>query len=786
MTPEEAAAEMLRREAASPGSFPAAAVAKARGLAGSEPGKETLPEVTIEADKPSKFVEYGSRFAKATEPIGNYLVHSLDTALLGLPKRLLRGTDVGKGLDAVSERNPASGMAGDVAGNLGSVANLAGAGAGSALEGAIPQLGKTIAGRTLSGGVQGAAAGAAAGAGTAAVRGDTAGEVAQEGLSGAAVGSAAGAGAHLVLGEGARALKGLVRSSVPELATAEAGGASTSTATGISPGPEMQGIRAEAKAAGTGDVAYQSSKLTGPLTESANAELKAATEKIHADVERFNASPEGQKRVPVDKILKAYTDEVGRNISAESGAPVAGADLGELRSNIKNLADLQLVTPSQSDAAMARPGAMRLSLDEAARRGFDVEGAARAQLQNPEAARFMDVIVIPRRYNSEETLQAIDNIKQMVDMGKRRGGPQVSDKLLAGAMSQRDSFAGLPELRAGHEELMRSVKDPAEMAGIPLKSEQYQNANDEKTTFNVLSNYGDKTRLPAIDEALRTEAGRADLRNAQPGMAGPANPAEVLPRPSAQGMRDSAASAGEPTPEQAAAIRKFTFSPGEKPTPEEIAHVNAYIAATPPKPNQTVFRGLSLSPDQVKGLLEEPTLSMQDRPTSVSSDPIVARSFSERNKRPGDVGVTLKLNTSSARGISSLAEDRVGVEKELLLPGKTQFQITKRYEDASRPGDYIIEATEFNPADVQTGPTRRSLDMVAALKALKMVEQQSSLGNLLPIGMGPSGNIGPRFRAPMTAVGLRADPILDMLLRPGAAAGTIAARRRGGVDPWDR
>jgi hypothetical protein len=107
---------------------------------------------------------------------------------------------------------------------------------------------------------------------------------------------------------------------MPELGKAEAGGAKLNPLrpSGINAGPEMTAIRGEARAAGAASpVDYQASKLVSPLTESGNAELKTASQQVAQEVERYAASPEGQKLRPMDRLLSSYTKLHQENIASE-------------------------------------------------------------------------------------------------------------------------------------------------------------------------------------------------------------------------------------------------------------------------------------------------------------------------------------------------------------------------------------------------------------------------------------------------------------------------------------
>jgi hypothetical protein len=432
-----------------------------------------------------------------------------NSALLGLPKRLgLTGAQTPE-QEAMMARHPIAAGIGEVGGMLagGNPANLLAGGVGGAVKAAAPRLAESFLGRTALAAGQGVIAGGV-GAGTrTAAEGGSLGDSLSAGGTGAAVGGALGGGVSATLGEAARGVRGLVRSRYPDIGQAEAGGAQMSPLRGAVSGPEMGAIQSEAKAAGSSPVDYQASKLVEPLTATGNAELKAAAQQVAREVEQYTSSPEGQKLRPMDKLLGSYTQLYQNNIASESGAPLAEAEIGGLKKSINNLADVKLVPPSRSDALMSQPGTMRLSMDEATRRGFDVDAAARSQLQNPEMARFMDVVVTPRRYNAQEILQNIKNLEGQVKESPR---DQILRQRLAAAMEQRDAFPGLSELRKGHEELLGGVENELGLAQVPTKG-AFSSPNDEKALFNNVSGYGNAGRYPAVDEALRSQAGKAGV-----------------------------------------------------------------------------------------------------------------------------------------------------------------------------------------------------------------------------------------------------------------------------------
>jgi len=229
-----------------------------------------------------------------------------------------------------------------------------------------------------------------------------------------------------------------------------------------------------------------------------------------------------------------------------------------------------------------------------------------------------------------------------------------------------------------------------------------------------------------------------------------ANPVEVLPKYTKEQLAAHADElVGYPaaTPEQAAALNKWSFGHDEAirgvqrgdpdaaiiqkrleayggpvdklgvPHEQHLAeakeaarHIGEYLAATPPSSKLPfVYRGLVLSREEAKKFLQRGEFDLGNSASSVSADPAVARSFVARNVKPGDVGITLKLEHNGARDISPYAADRVKIEKELLMPGGSKFSAVNRFEDASNPGHYIVVGKQA-PPEGDLGATRPEIE----------------------------------------------------------------------------
>lgn len=174
----------------------------------------------------------------------------------------------------------------------------------------------------------------------------------------------------------------------------------------------------------------------------------------------------------------------------------------------------------------------------------------------------------------------------------------------------------------------------------------------------------------------------------------PVDVTKILPRYSKEQLAQSAGSVPV-APGEADALRRYTFGKRE---PGDRDLVARFLEKAPVSPLPHVYRGLTITADEAADFLRQPTFETDSSPTSVSSDPIVARSFVARNQEPGDVGITLKLEHTSARDIQASAAGRVSVEKELLLPGNRKFEIVSKVKDPTNPDGWIVTAREV-PAD---------------------------------------------------------------------------------------
>lgn len=171
----------------------------------------------------------------------------------------------------------------------------------------------------------------------------------------------------------------------------------------------------------------------------------------------------------------------------------------------------------------------------------------------------------------------------------------------------------------------------------------------------------------------------------------PVDVTKALPRYSKDQLASGSGDVGDASPEQAEAIKRYTFG---KRNPGDTDLIDSYLQAAPVSPLPHVYRGIALPADDAADFLANGTFDTGATPTSVSSDPITARSFAARNQNPGDVAITLKLKHTSARNVQPFADKQVSVEKELMLPSRRKFEIESKVRDPSNPDGWIVTARE--------------------------------------------------------------------------------------------
>lgn len=239
------------------------------------------------------------------------------------------------------------------------------------------------------------------------------------------------------------------------------------------------------------------------------------------------------------------------------------------------------------------------------------------------------------------------------------------------------------------------------------------------------------------------------------------SPLEVLPRPSKEdiALHRRIIASVIVTPEEAKAVHRFSQGYDQSmrkmqrgvPDPEiaaghvrgvahvqeareSLPHLESYMSKVPPATEiPYVYRGIVVPKEQLEEILQSSVVHADPvgkaAVTSVSADPVVARSFVARNLEDGTEGIVFKLRHQSAVGTGQYASERMQVEKELLLRGNTPFRVTGRYRDATNPRQVIIEAEEI-PLGEATTPNTPLPKQVGAVRDrygnVKAVEDYSA------------------------------------------------------------
>lgn len=284
---------------------------------------------------------------------------------------------------------------------------------------------------------------------------------------------------------------------------------------------------------------------------------------------------------------------------------------------------------------------------------------------------------------------------------------------------------------------LQAVARTADDAGIEANVERLLGSVDElesklrETPFGDFQAIADRVKKQIEPFRRRVEKRNLEFIRLQRPVDVPpielVSPVKVMPRPSAQALAAQREMLERVAPQitdaEAEAVRRFTHGYDQSirnlqrgmddadvaamhprgaahaaEARESIEHLESYMHKVPAADNAPAYRGLVMNPDDAQAFLKQSTFfadKSKRAVTSVSADPIVARSFVARNLEPGQVGITLKLKHSSAVPAGNFAAGRMQVEKELLMPGNTEFRVLRRYEDASNPGNFIIEAEQI-------------------------------------------------------------------------------------------
>lgn len=319
------------------------------------------------------------------------------------------------------------------------------------------------------------------------------------------------------------------------------------------------------------------------------------------------------------------------------------------------------------------PGRFNLSQDI-------VEAVKRAGKANPEA--FAELMNSVSATSKEEALRNIDR-------ALLHGNKDVLDHLFASRLLNDESIAAL----------RRPVTEHTVDAGIPAIARL-----DDLPEVNL----DDALPNPPLAQIRAHDAEMAELEKRFP-----------------------------PTPEERDAIRKFSFgydqdmravqrgngdttivnmrradpkraNNSDTELREHVGEARVasdallnYIKKAPPASNAPiVYRGLRLSEEEALAMMQGRSVSIGDAVASVSDNPNIALGFASPENLE-QVGVLLKLEQRSARGVHNLAVTDMRNERELLMPGGAKFEIIGRHSGGNRL--YIIEAREIENAAQEMG-----------------------------------------------------------------------------------
>jgi len=345
-----------------------------------------------------------------------------------------------------------------------------------------------------------------------------------------------------------------------------------------------------------------------------------------------------------------------------------------------------------------------------------VEAVERAGKANPEA--FNELINSVSARNGEEALKNVDR-------ALLHGNKDVLDHLFSSRLLNDENIAKLkiPEaspvdlanLQEADRRALMPKYSPEEIAAHRAKLESFRVTPEEQQAIKAYSFGHDEAIRQAQNGLSDTEI--KGLRRASYG------DQEV----DKQGVRHT---------QHAAEARKYS------------AVLDEYMRHAPVSDLPNVYRGLVIPPDEAQAFISQNTIDLGDAVQSVSSDPAVARSFVIRNQEPGQVGVVLKIEQKSARGIEHLADERVQVERELLLPRKTRLQVVERYRDPLTPDNYVIVAREIpnEGAHTSQGNLRKLLRLEPKTRAIEPAWKSAALDyvdkhieNLAELSAQPKG-----------------------------------------------
>lgn len=345
------------------------------------------------------------------------------------------GADKITNMEAVESSSPMSHDIGMALGfiNPRSIGNLAASGVSKLAGGIAGKLGigaaKGAIGKIATGAARGATQ-AAAGSAATDVMGNALGreDLSAQEIFGRAGTSALVGGPLGAVGGTGKAVSDAVRKAAP---IGEALGSETSMLRGVKPGKEAIAIRERAAAAGVGPKEMIASEMEAPIAAHAR-EAHEGMVASHGEKNAQALARFGDERTPYGELLGAVSD-AHEKLHGESGTlPFVKDDAG-LRQAIKRMSTVELVPKGDGN----------LSIDEATKKGFDVQEAFTklkkegVPVEADELANHFDVMVSDKVVSPEE----LDTIISVVDNANKKSPLHNYEKFQAAARGVRDTFS---------------------------------------------------------------------------------------------------------------------------------------------------------------------------------------------------------------------------------------------------------------------------------------------------------------------------------------------------------
>lgn len=429
------------------------------------------------------------------------------------------------------------------------------------------------------------------------------------------------------------------------------------------------------------------------IAEAGLREQEALQEGMELQTRAYNASPEGQARVPVERTLQAARDRVAA-LKDATGRPLPGSKSG-------------------------------MSLAEEMEAQIEQFGGDGARTMNAaELDRFLEwvdsQVSFAKKSGARDPLYE-DFVRAAREDRQQFGPNEVTDSAIGVAPGKRvtdDAQWPIQEVEPGGV----STKPPTPTEAdryfdVAPKADQMSPAHREAIEAFT---FGHDRAVRYVERGLTDDEAFKAFIDSDPIFRN----ASVTPKDRERFM-ERMRTAREATPQ-----------------------LKAFFDSTPPTTEiPVIYRGMAMDDDIAQRFLRDPEITM-DSTTSTSWDPVIADDFARtmdtkmRMATPGSQPATvmLKLKHKSGRAITDVSAfgggsgagdraSRMGSEKEVLLPPGSRFRVTRRYSEPSNdPTEirYVVEAEEVgqpvsryipNPANRATLGSGEDVTGLAAMKA---------------------------------------------------------------------